>query len=193
MFTGLFMTVLFTSLARGEICSPNFSREYSDLEISQTRGNIVLYVTYLRLKQQKKIETIEAQGGMGFLGKKDKNYQKIHFFIPFIIPENTEINIKKIKYFIEGENTPKSVTIDWVRKEFKYICNGKIEVTIPANFDFSASRLFISLQEDVWYSYLLIPHGLAITMLKDDGMPSELDENGHPISFSQKILKDLMK
>lgn len=186
IFVGLFIAVSCTTFASSEISSSDVSRECSDLDISKTKGNIVLYTTHLRLMQNN-IEIIEAQGGMGFLGKKVKNYRKIYFFVPFIIPDNIETKIKKIKYFIEGENKTESAIIDWKRNEFKNIHNGIIEVNIPLDFDFSTSRLFISLQDNVWHSYLLIPHGLTITMLKEDGIPSELDQNGNPISSSKKL------
>lgn len=160
----------------------------SSFSVEQIEDNLPLYMTYLRLNQQIPITEIEVMGGFVVgVSIEEENVYSFKIIMPFLIQDNVN-KPASIRYISEVDKKITMSKIEWVFVE-DGIPFGVSVVKVKANQNIADSQLYISVDNENWYSYMLYQKGLSIELVRQSPVPMPLDAQGLPIPYCEKLLQ----
>ena len=160
----------------------------SSFSVEQIEDNLPLYMTYLRLNQQIPITEIEVMGGFVVgVSIEEENVYSFKIIMPFLIQDNVN-KPASIRYISEVDKKITMSKIEWVFVE-DGIPFGVSVVKVKVNQNIADSQLYISVDNENWYSYMLYQKGLSIELVRQSPVPMPLDAQGLPIPYCEKLLQ----
>ena len=145
-------------------------------------------MTYLRLNQQIPITEIEVMGGFVVgVSIEEENVYSFKIIMPFLIQDNVN-KPASIRYISEVDKKITMSKIEWVFVE-DGIPFGVSVVKVKVNQNIADSQLYISVDNENWYSYMLYQKGLSIELVRQSPVPMPLDAQGLPIPYCEKLLQ----
>ena len=136
------------------------------------------YLTNLRIAQSKAITKPEIMGGFAIKQKIDGEVI-CHVFSPVILPKDYNDKSIVIQY-TSGENMVKETVISTPKLLVTLLKRSNVlfchfTLSFPAEENLTGKPLYMRLDGEKWYSYLLVDFGLCLDFMRENGKSMNLD------------------
>lgn len=139
------------------------------------RENLPIYLTYLRINQNKPIKGVETMGGAGIIETTSAATITCKLVLMILAEEGREVP-SELYYKISDKAEIKVAPISLIPCDYG-IVNGRVNLEIPRTNSLSGYRIIVSLDGEDWYPYVFFKEGFLLELLRSSALPLDEHEN----------------
>ena len=163
-----------------------------ELPAELTESNLPMYVSYLYLNQKTPHKGLALMGGIGGVIHSDSAEHATCGFRLIFVTDGVENRPTELAYISSEGGAIQKAELSWAPFTEHGIHTARADINFLPNAVLNGNELFISVDGEQWYPYLMIESGLAIYFVRVSALPMEV-ETGYPISQVEKIYRKSCK
>lgn len=164
-----------------------------DLPASLTESNLPMYLAYLHINQKTPHQGLALMGGMGGVSGAENTENITCGFRLIFVTDATAERPAELSYITSAGEEIKKAELAWAPFTEYGLHTARVDINFLHGSEINGNELFISIDGEQWYPYLMIVSGYCVYFVRTSALPMEENEDGYPLSQAEKVLRRLIK